>query len=106
NTDKKFFEKTLYPTRETMSYYKKLRGLSQQEVEKAIDNYGHNKFDIPIPTFLELFKEHALAPFFVFQVFCVVLWCLDEYWYYSVFTLVMLFVFESTVVSQVILSLF
>ena len=28
-----------------------------------IRNYGSNRFDIPIPTFMELFKEHAVAPF-------------------------------------------
>lgn len=62
--------------------------------------YGPNVVPVPVPTFTHLFAEHAVAPFFVFQVFCVALWMLDEYWYYSVFSLLMLIVFESTVVFQ------
>lgn len=62
--------------------------------------YGHNKFDIPVPSFLELFQEHAVAPFFVFQIFSVALWCMDEFWYYLLFTLFMLVLFECTTVFQ------
>lgn len=73
---------------------------SQSEIETINKHYGDNTFDIPVPTFSELWKEHAVAPFFIFQVFCVGLWLLDDYWYYSLFTLFMLVAFESTVVWQ------
>ncbi|KAI3406269.2 SPF1 [Candida oxycetoniae] len=82
-----------------LSYYQNTKGLSG-DLEKKIRNYGLNKFDIPVPTFLELFKEHAVAPFFVFQIFCVALWCMDEQWYYSLFSLFMLVSFEMTTVFQ------
>ena len=81
--------------------FQKSRGLTSiVELDRIQQHYGDNKFDIPVPGFVELFKEHAVAPFFVFQIFCVGLWMLDEYWYYSLFTLFMLVAFESTVVWQ------
>ncbi|KAI8818388.1 uncharacterized protein EV422DRAFT_538413 [Fimicolochytrium jonesii] len=103
NDETGLFEKLAYPTDEprTIEHFSKLRGLpSEVDIAAANERYGANKFDIPIPTFQELFKEHMMAPFFVFQLFCVALWFLDDMWYYSLFTLAMLFVFESTVVLQ------
>ncbi|KAI8357368.1 cation transporting ATPase [Choanephora cucurbitarum] len=103
NTDRKQFQTLLYPadTNHTVRSYQNTKGLAtKKEIESLTHSYGLNKFEIPLPTFTELFKEHAVAPFFVFQIFCVGLWCLDEYWYYSLFTLFMLVVFECTVVYQ------
>ena len=81
--------------------FQKAKGItSETEVQKLRQHYGSNTFDIPVPTFTELFRQHAVAPFFVFQIFCVGLWMMDEYWYYSLFTLFMLVAFESTVVWQ------
>ncbi|KAJ1981866.1 putative cation-transporting ATPase 1 [Dimargaris verticillata] len=97
------FVKLHYPSHShpPLGKFQTSRGLSTSAVvETATSVYGPNRFEIPIPTFQELFKEHAVAPFFVFQIFCVGLWCLDEYWYYSLFTLAMLVIFESTVVFQ------
>ena len=82
------------------TFQKSIGLTSEEQIHRIQQHYGDNTFDIPVPTFTELWKEHAVAPFFVFQMFCVGLWLLDDYWYYSLFTLVMLVGFESTVVWQ------
>ena len=95
-----FCELTMDLHRPLCFYLSGAKGLKAESLGAAQRKYGANSFEIPKITFGELMAEHALAPFFVFQVFCVLLWSLDDYWYYSLFTLVMLVVFESTVVSR------
>ncbi|KAL3700999.1 hypothetical protein R1sor_019021 [Riccia sorocarpa] len=96
----KFF-KLDYPSKELFGTYSKFTGYgSEAKALTAMEKWGRNIFEFPQPTFGGLMKEHCMEPFFVFQVFCVGLWCLDEYWYYSVFTLLMLILFESTVVKS------
>ncbi|XP_072959274.1 probable manganese-transporting ATPase PDR2 [Typha angustifolia] len=99
--ERETFSKLLYPTKEPFSYYLRHSGHgSEAKVISATDKWGRNVFEYPQPTFQKLMKEHCMEPFFVFQVFCVGLWCLDEYWYYSLFTLFMLFLFESTMAKS------
>lgn len=98
------FTRIIYPcdSAPPLSTFQSTKGLSTAaSIDQTRLDYGKNIFDIPIPSFGELFAEHATAPFFVFQVFCAGLWCMDEYWYYSLFTLFMLIVFECTTVFQV-----
>ena len=95
------FTPLLYPDRLLLTEYANANGITdEEEVSRKLKLFGPNAFQIPPPTFSELFVQHAMAPFFVFQVFCVTLWMLDEYWYYSLFTLFLLILFESMVVAR------
>lgn len=95
------FRSVPYPVKDTIEFYQNAVGLQTEVEEKKADLvWGNNVMKIPIPSFLDLYKEHIVAPFFVFQLFCNLLWLLDEYWYYSIFQLVMLFFIEGTVVMQ------
>ena len=50
------------------------------QVASAYELHGKNSFEIPMPTFLALYKEQLSSPIAIFQLFCCVLWMLDEYW--------------------------
>ncbi|KAK9845150.1 hypothetical protein WJX84_012056 [Apatococcus fuscideae] len=87
NSEAKQFERLKYPVEETFGTYRKSTGLgTESRVLSALERWGPNAFEVPLPSFGILLQEQLLAPFFVFQAFCVGLWSLDDYWMYSAFT--------------------
>jgi hypothetical protein len=78
--DRRLFHR--FPVHEPFESYLRASGYgSADRVASAAEVWGLNRFDVPVPPFLDLLREQMLAPFFVFQIFCVGLWCLDEYWW-------------------------
>ncbi|KAG9509998.1 Manganese-transporting ATPase 13A1, partial [Fragariocoptes setiger] len=99
--ERQHFEALEFECNHELEYYKQCKGYDDpSELQHIKRLYGRNEMEMVVPEFGELFKERALAPFFVFQVFCVGLWCMDEYWYYALFTLLMLVTFEIMLVKH------
>jgi cation-transporting ATPase 13A1 len=78
------------------SYLKATRGMSPHAVASCVSRYGDNSLRVPLPTFLQVYKEQLMGPVTVFQVFTVLLWLMDEYWKYALFSACSLLMFEAT----------
>eukprot|EP00116_Pleurobrachia_bachei_P008072 sb/3468334/ len=50
----------------------------------ALDVYGPNVLDIKAESYLEIFTNNILDPYYVFQIFTLILWCYAGYYYYCV----------------------
>ncbi|XP_070207558.1 polyamine-transporting ATPase 13A3-like isoform X2 [Littorina saxatilis] len=65
------------------SYYHQLQGFSTEEQVERRYLYGINKIAVHVvPIVVLLFKE-VLSPFYIFQLFSMILWYLDEYEIYA-----------------------
>lgn len=91
------FRKWTPSTNLPLSRYCQSKGMDTISAKNHISQFGSNKFDIPSPTFLELYKQQLVTPIAVFQLFSIALWSLDSYWQYSLFSLSMILLFEATV---------
>ncbi|XP_064537543.1 polyamine-transporting ATPase 13A3 isoform X1 [Drosophila montana] len=71
------------------SYYHQQRGLSVQEQLARRIVFGENEITVPLRDVKTLLFLEALNPFYVFQIFSVVLWFTYDYYYYACVILLM-----------------
>ena len=89
------------PTSLPLNHYTTALGITNDnDINKIIEKWGLNHLAVSTPSFIELLQAQLLSPLAMFQVFCALLWLLDEYWSYTMWSLVSVIVFETTTVFQ------
>ena len=58
-------------------------GLDNEEKEYRQRVFGYNLIDIEMKSTGQLLVEEVLHPFYIFQVASLILWTMDEYYYYA-----------------------
>eukprot|EP00667_Euglena_gracilis_P000330 EG_transcript_331 len=90
-----------YPIALPVRDYQSSEGLaSRAEVDSRQERFGINRLAVQQPRFLELLYHQLLSPIAMFQLFTAVLWLLDEYWQYTLFTLFTIVLLEATTAFQ------
>uniref|UniRef100_A0A8C5KNQ8 Polyamine-transporting ATPase 13A3 n=1 Tax=Jaculus jaculus TaxID=51337 RepID=A0A8C5KNQ8_JACJA len=51
--------------------------------------YGVNEIAVKVPSIFKLLIKEVLNPFYIFQLFSVILWNIDEYYYYALAIVIM-----------------
>ncbi|XP_015243066.1 PREDICTED: probable cation-transporting ATPase 13A2 isoform X1 [Cyprinodon variegatus] len=59
------------------------KGLSPQDQSLRRCMFGANIIDVPVKSYMRLLFEEVLNPFYIFQIFSITLWTIDEYYYYA-----------------------
>jgi cation-transporting ATPase 13A1 len=100
------FEKVRCKVTHPIEHYVGWRGIPNTKLFSQLrDLYGPNQFKMASPAFMDLYIAQITSPFTVFQIFCAILWLLDEYWKYALFNLFMICTFEATTVFTRLKSL-
>lgn len=63
--------------------HKSRSGLSHSDHNNRKLIYGPNQIDVPVKSYGQLLIEEVLNPFYIFQVFSVILWLCESYYYYA-----------------------
>uniref|UniRef100_A0A8C0YVR8 Polyamine-transporting ATPase 13A3 n=1 Tax=Cyprinus carpio carpio TaxID=630221 RepID=A0A8C0YVR8_CYPCA len=64
-------------------------GLNKNQQEYRRFFFGLNEIDVKVPSLFKLLIKEVLNPFYIFQLFSVILWCTDAYYYYAMAIVIM-----------------
>ena len=59
-------------------------GLSKLEITQRLKLFGKNEIIVPLESIFVLFVKEILTPFYVFQVFSLIWWTIDQYYNYAI----------------------
>ncbi|XP_048519265.1 polyamine-transporting ATPase 13A3-like, partial [Dendroctonus ponderosae] len=84
-------------TRATLHSFK---GQTVEEQQRKRRVYGNNEIRTPEQTVLQLLVLEALTPFYMFQLFSLLVWVAEQYYYYAVAIVIMSVVGIATSIIQ------
>ena len=87
-------------TDEPLSVYENARGLTTEQAKVVLNKFGTNSLAVRVQPFPEILRGQLLKPLAIFQFFSCLLWMLDEYWQYTIITLITIVMMESTTAFQ------
>ncbi|XP_078420012.1 polyamine-transporting ATPase 13A3-like isoform X1 [Cetorhinus maximus] len=65
------------------------KGLSKELEEYRKVFFGVNEIEVKVPSIFKLLIKEVLNPFYIFQLFSVILWTFNGYYYYGVVIVIM-----------------
>ena len=99
NKDYKQFYRSKYELikQSKLSDYLEIKPISSLEIPQKKARYGSNIIEIPSPSFLYLYKEHIITPFFIFHLICSLIRIFDNNSYKYIISLIITLIFEITI---------
>ncbi|XP_051930441.1 polyamine-transporting ATPase 13A3 isoform X1 [Hippocampus zosterae] len=72
------------------------KGLTRNQQDYRRLFFGLNEIEVKVPSVFKLLIKEVLNPFYIFQLFSVILWSADEYYYYAIAIVIMSFISIAT----------
>ncbi|GFN76982.1 cation-transporting ATPase, partial [Plakobranchus ocellatus] len=66
-----------------LTIHEQFQGMSDERRMARLRLYGYNSMEIDVPSYWNLFIKEVLNPFYIFQIASIILWSLDNYFYYA-----------------------